>query len=159
MKRGGSNVSCKSRVPRIADADPTNRYPHAAEWAYALLRVAAGLMLVPHVWPKLMAGPTAIAANVMASRGLEPSLFFAYAAIAFELAGIILITLGLFTRIMAVLLVIEFVFIVYVHSASGGWAASTQGAEFPFIWLIVWIFIAVRGGGPYSLDAKLNMPF
>jgi putative oxidoreductase len=145
--------------PASPDADPTNRYPHAAEWAYALLRVAAGLMLVPHVWPKLMAGPTAIAANVMARRGLEPSLFFAYAAIAFELAGIILITLGLFTRIMAVLLVIEFVFIVYVHPASGGWAASTQGAEFPFIWLIVWTFIAVRGGGPYSLDAKLNMPF
>jgi uncharacterized membrane protein YphA (DoxX/SURF4 family) len=57
------------------DADPTNRYAHAAEWAYALLRVAAGLMLVPHVWPKLMAGPTAIAANVMARRGLETITF------------------------------------------------------------------------------------
>jgi len=53
----------------------TNRYPQAAEWAYVLLRVAAGLMLIPHVWPNLMAGPTAIAANVMARRGLEPSLF------------------------------------------------------------------------------------
>ena len=65
--------------PAAPDADPTNRYPQAVEWTYALLRVAAGLMLVPHVWPKLMAGPTAIAANVMARRGLEPSLFFAYA--------------------------------------------------------------------------------
>ena len=62
-------------VPAVPDADPTNRYPQAAEWAYVLLRVAAGLMLIPHVWPKLMAGPTAIAANVMARRGLEPSLF------------------------------------------------------------------------------------
>jgi hypothetical protein len=52
--------------PPAPDADPTNRYPQAVEWIYALLRVAAGLMLVPHVWPKLMAGPTAIAANVMA---------------------------------------------------------------------------------------------
>jgi putative oxidoreductase len=146
-------------LPVPPDADPTNRYPQAAELAYALLRVAAGVMLVPHVWPKLMAGPTAIAANVMARRGLEPSLFFAYAAIIFEVAGIILITLGLFTRIIALLLVIEFAFIVYVHSASGGWAASTQGAEFPFIWLIVWIFVLVRGGGPYSLDARLNMSF
>jgi hypothetical protein len=60
-------------------------------------------------------------------------------------------TLGLLTRIMAVLLVIEFLFIVYVHSASGGWMASTQGAEFPFIWLIVWILIAaIRGCFPFK---------
>jgi putative oxidoreductase len=142
-----------------ATPDPTNRYPRAAELAYAFLRVAAGLMLIPHVWPKLLAGPTAVATNVMARRGLEPSLFFAYAAIIIELAGIILITLGWFTRIIALLLVIEFLFIVYVHSTSGGWAASAQGAEFPFIWLIVWIFVLVRGGGPYSLDAKFNLPF
>jgi putative oxidoreductase len=76
----------------------------------------------------------------------------------FEVAGIVLVALGLFTRVIALLLVIEFVFIVYVHSASGGWAASAQGAEFPFIWLVVWIFVLVRGGGPYSLDAKLRMP-
>ncbi len=151
-------MSQRDYVISAPAADPTNRYPQAAEWAYALLRVAAGLMLIPHVWPKLMAGPTAVAANVMTRRGLEPSLFFAYAAIIFELAGIVLITLGLFTRIIALLLVIEFLFIVYVHSASGGWAAGTQGAEFPFIWLIVWIFVLVRGGGPYSLDAKLKMP-
>jgi hypothetical protein len=39
--------------------------------------------------------------------------------------------------------------------------------HFPFIelppagYIVVdgWIFIAVRGGGPYSLDDKLNMPF
>ena len=31
------------------------------------------------------------------------------------------------------------------------------GPEFPFLWLMVWIFIAVRGGGPYSLDAKMKM--
>ena len=113
--------------PVPPQADATNRYPEAVEWAYMLLRVAAGAMLIPHVWPKLMAGPSAIAANVMARRGLEPALFFAYAAILFEVAGIVLITLGLFTRIMALLLVIEFVFIVYVHFASGGWMASLAG--------------------------------
>jgi hypothetical protein len=41
-------------------------YPEATEWAYLLLRVVAGLMLIPHVWPKLMAGPSAVAANAMA---------------------------------------------------------------------------------------------
>src|SRR5690242_16715522 len=75
-------------------------YPKATEWAYLLLRVVAGLMLIPHVWPKLMAGPAAIATNVMARRGVEPALAAAYVAIIVEAAGAILITLGLLTRPM-----------------------------------------------------------
>ena len=57
-------------------ADTTNRYPEAVEWVYTLLRVAAGAMLIPHVWPKLMAGPSAIAANVMARRGFGTVAIF-----------------------------------------------------------------------------------
>jgi uncharacterized membrane protein YphA (DoxX/SURF4 family) len=37
--------------------------------------------------------------------------------------------------------------------------AGAQGAEFPFIWLVVLIFILVRGGGPYSLDHRLGWEF
>jgi putative oxidoreductase len=130
-------------------------YPKVSECAYVLLRVAAGLMLVPHVWPKLMAGPAAVASNVMVRRGVEPALLAAYLAIILEVVGAICITLGLFTRAVAALLVIEFLVIVKVHSASG-WMTSVQGAEFPFLWLIVLIFILVRGGGPYSIDRKLG---
>jgi putative oxidoreductase len=130
-------------------------YPQASEWAYVLLRVTAGLMLIPHVWPKLMAGPAAVASNVMVRRGVEPALLAAYLAITLEVVGAICITLGLFTRAVAALLVIEFLVIVKVHSTTG-WMASVQGAEFPFLWLIVLIFILIRGGGPYSVDRKLG---
>jgi putative oxidoreductase len=130
-------------------------YPKVSECAYVLLRVAAGLMLIPHVWPKLMAGPAAVASNVMVRRGVEPALLAAYLAIIVEVLGVICITLGLFTRVVAALLVIEFLVIVKVHSASG-WMTSVQGAEFPFLWLIVFIFILVRGGGPCSIDRKLG---
>jgi putative oxidoreductase len=128
-------------------------YPHASEWGYLLLRLTAGLMLIPHVWPKLVAGPAAIAANVMARRGVEPALVAAYLAIIVELVGAVCITLGLFTRVVAALLVIEFLVIVKVHSVAG-WMA--QGAEFPFLWLIVFIFILIRGGGRYSVDRMLG---
>src|ERR1700704_449337 len=94
-------------------------YPKVSECAYVLLRVAAGLMLVPHVWPKLMAGPAAVASNVMVRRGVEPALLAAYLAIILEVVGAICITLGLFTRAVAALLVIEFLVIVKVHSVSG----------------------------------------
>jgi putative oxidoreductase len=130
-------------------------YPQAAEWGYLLLRVAAGLMLIPHVWPKLMAGPSAVAANVMTRRGLEPALLNAYLVICAEVLGAICITIGLFTRVVALILIIEFLVIVKVHSAAG-WGASAGGAEFPFLWLLVYVYILLRGGGPYSVDRKLG---
>jgi putative oxidoreductase len=112
-------------------------------------------MLIPHVWPKLMAGPSAVAANAMARRGIEPALLAAYLVIITEVLGAICITVGFLTRLVAALLVIEFLVIVKVHSAAG-WMAGAQGAEFPFIWLIVFVFILLRGGGPYSVDRKLG---
>jgi putative oxidoreductase len=130
-------------------------YPQAAEWGYVLLRATAGLMLIPHVWPKLMVGPAAVAANVMTRRGVEPAIVAAYLAIIVEIAGAICITLGLFTRVVAALLAIEFLVIVKVHAVAG-WGANVQGAEFPFLWLIVLVYIMVRGGGPYSLDRMVG---
>lgn len=130
-------------------------YPQAEEWAYVLLRVVAGLMLIPHVWPKLMAGPAAVAANVMVRRGVEPAYVAAWLAIIVELGGAILITLGLFTRAMAALLIIEFLVIVKVHAVGGGWGVGSGGAEFPFLWLIVFVYILARGGGPCSIDRKM----
>lgn len=140
-------------VPALA-----KHYPQAEQWAYLVLRVAAGLMLIPHVWPKLMAGPAAIAANVMVRRGVEPALAAAYIAIILEVAGAILITLGLFTRAMALLLVLEFIVIAKVHSVAG-WGVSAGGSEFVVLWLLVYLYILARGGGPYSVDAKLGREF
>ena len=134
-------------------------YPQWTEWSYLLLRLAAGLMLIPHVWPKLMIGPAAVAANVMARRGVEPALAAAYVAIIVEVAGAILITLGLFTRPMALILVLEFLVIAKTHLVGGGWGVSGGGAEYVVMWLLVYLFIMCRGGGPYSLDAKLGKEF
>ena len=134
-------------------------YPCAAEWGYVLLRVTAGLMLIPHVWPKLMMGPTAVAATIMTRRGIEPTLAAAYAVIILEVAGALLITIGLFTRPMAALLIGEFIVIVISHAKTGGWGAGANGAEFSFLWMIVYIYILARGGGRYSADAKMGKEF
>ena len=68
---------------------------------------------------------------------------------------VVCITLGLFTRAAALLLVIEFIFIVYSHLTMQGWNVA-NGAEFPFLWLVVYIVFLCRGGGPYSVDAKMS---
>lgn len=133
-------------------------YPQGTEWAYLLLRLTAGLMLLAHVLPKLSLGPAAVAANIMAKRGVEPALAAAYLAIIVELLGVVCITLGLFTRAVALLLVIEFIVIVKTHLMMTGWGGA-GGAEYPFLWLVVYIFIMFRGGGRYSVDAKMGREF
>ena len=48
-------------------------YDLLEDWAYPLLRATAGLMLLPHAWPKFMvAGAHGVAANTLARRGIEP---------------------------------------------------------------------------------------
>ena len=147
-----SNGKMRPVLPALA-----RFYPLLNEWAYLLLRITAGLMLIPHVWLKVGFGPTAVAANVMAKRGLEPALGFAYGAIIIESIAAFCITAGLFTRPAALLMAIEFIVITKSHFNSGWLVSGTQnGAEYVFLWLIVFIFILIRGGGPYSVDALLG---
>jgi putative oxidoreductase len=133
-------------------------YPQAEQWGYLLLRVTAGAMLIPHGWPKLMAGPAAVAANVMTRRGIEPAYAVACIAIFLEIVGGVCIALGLLTRPFVLLLVIEFAIIVKSH-LNAGWGVGGGGAEFAFLWLIVFVYILTRGGGKYSVDARLGKEF
>jgi putative oxidoreductase len=146
-------------TPRLVIPALERVYAWAGEVGYLLLRMTAGLMLIyPHVSMKLAMGPEALAANVLAKRGIEPALPAAYFITALEAVGVVCITLGLLTRPVALLLAIEFLVIVKVHSVAG-WAASAGGAEFPFLWLMVLILIMLRGGGRYSLDRVLGREF
>src|SRR4029079_19703746 len=55
-----STSSPRPMIPSLAET-----YAKAEPWAYVLLRVVAGAMLIPHGWPKVMAGPAAVAAGAM----------------------------------------------------------------------------------------------
>ena len=70
-----------------------------------------------------------------------------------ETVGATCIILGLFTRFFAAALAIEMACIAFVvHAAARLWAAWSR----TFIWGIVLFAIALRGGGPYSLDRKIG---
>ena len=142
--------------PRPMIAALSRIYPQAEQWGYLLLRVAAGAMLVPHGWPKLMAGPAAVAAGTMTRRGIEPVYAATWIAIVLETVGAACIVLGFLTRPIALLLVIEFAVIVKSH-LHAGWGVG--GAEFAFLWLMVFVYILARGGGRYSVDAKFGREF
>jgi putative oxidoreductase len=144
--------------PRPMIPAPSGMYPQAEQWGYLLLRMTAGAMLIAHGWPKLMAGPAAVAAGTMARRGIEPAYAAACIAIFLEIVGAVCIILGFLTRPFALLLVIEFVIIVKSH-LNAGWGVGGGGAEFTFLWLIAFVYILTRGGGRYSVDARLGREF
>jgi putative oxidoreductase len=124
-----------------------------------LLRVVAGLILpLQHGLPKigiLGSGSPAGVAGGLEKSGYYPGIFWAYVIIMAEIVGGALLALGLFTRLVAAVLVIEFVNVVYVDYMNRG----TAGARYSFVLLIIYIFFMIRGGGPYSLDRKLGREF
>jgi putative oxidoreductase len=153
-----SAQSTRGGEPRLIIPALGPIYDAAAPYRFPLLRVVAGLMLLTHGWPKVMMGAQAVAANVLARRGIEPALFFAYVIMFLETIGGIMIAIGLLTRPIALLLVIEFIVIVKFHAANG-WSAGAGGAEFPFLWLVCFVVILLRGGGPLSVDRWLGREF
>jgi len=124
--------------------------------AATLVRVVVGIMFLMHVWGKFHAGADAVAANVMAKNGLQPAILFAYAAIFLESVGGVCIVIGLFTRVFAAALAIEMLIaLIFVHLPKG-YAAGGGGYEYVLLIGAVCFTIAMRGGGPYSVDAKIG---
>ena len=129
-------------------------YQWAEPISWALVRITAGLMIIPHGWPKLMAGVGPTAANALARRGIEPAEPLALILITLETLGGLCVALGLFTRFFAAAITIEMAVIVYHSLPKFGW--TERGYEYPLMWGLVMLAIALRGGGPYSLDRKLG---
>jgi putative oxidoreductase len=137
-------------------------YEGLADWAYVLLRITAGLMLLPHAWPKFMvAGAKGVAANTLARRGIEPALPLAILIMFLESVGAICIAIGFLTRPFALLLLIEMLFITFKVQWPNGWFFSAQGggAEFTVMWAALFLIILIRGGGPYSVDRAIGKEF
>lgn len=134
-------------------------YESLADWAYPLVRITAGLMLLPHAWPKFMVfGAQGVATNVLARRGIEPALAFAYLIMFVELVGGICIAIGFLTRPFALLCLIEMVVIALKAHLPNGWSFTVQGGggEFPVMWAILFLVILIGGGGPYSVDRAIG---
>jgi uncharacterized membrane protein YphA (DoxX/SURF4 family) len=79
-------------------------------------------------------------------------LLFAYVTIFMETVGALCIALGLGTRFFAAAMAIEFAIITVAVQIPRGWPAY----EMYLIWGILLFAIALRGGGPYSLDRLIG---
>ena len=126
-------------------------YAAVSDLWYPLIRLVVGGCLIYHGWAKLQSGVAPVSAS-MAKNGFVPGTFFAYAAIFLETVGAVCIMLGLFTRFFAAAIAIEMALITFVVHMPNGFGRM----ELPFMWGIIMFAIALRGGGPYSLDRAIG---
>ncbi|HHD75763.1 MAG TPA: DoxX family protein [Campylobacterales bacterium] len=86
------------------------------------------------------------------SMGIPLPTLNAYMAATTELLGVVLLTLGLFTRLISIpLMVVMFVAIVTVHLAHG-FSAGDNGFEIPLYYMLFLFIFTAHGVGKYSLD-------
>jgi putative oxidoreductase len=140
--------------PKLVIPQLRSFYDWAEPVSWALIRLTAGLMILPHGWPKLMAGVGATAAGALVKRGIQPAEPLAIVLITLETLGGLCVALGLFTRFWAAAIFIEMMVIVYHYLPKFGWTGP--GYEYPLMWGLVMLAIALRGGGPYSLDRAIG---
>ena len=128
-------------------------YDSVAPLAWPIIRIAAGWNLLVHGWGKVTRGPAAFA-KPFADMGFD-SMFWVWSALAIEFVGGIALIVGLFTRFWAAAAAIEMALIMYLYW-NNGFAWLARGYEYVLLWGLVCFAIALRGGGPYSLDRLLG---
>jgi len=94
-------------------------------------------------------------ADWFASMGIPFATLNAYMAASTEIAGVILLVLGLLTRFISLpLIVVMIVAIVTVHLPNG-FSAGENGYEIPLYYLLFLLLFFSQGAGRFSLDHML----
>jgi len=134
-------------------------YDSLSVYMLPMLRIVLGAILIPHGCQKLFGwfggmGFTRFSA-LFDQIGYKPGAVWVTIVALTELAGGILLILGLFTRFAAAAVAIFMINAVWFTSAKGFfWTAG--GFEFSLLLLAVSLVFLVRGGGEYSIDSKMS---
>jgi putative oxidoreductase len=130
-------------------------YDFIIPWTWPLVRVAVGWDLMVHGYGKILRGMSGQAA-ALARSGFDWGVPFAVFLTVIELGGGICIALGLFTRFWAAAVAIEMGVLTFYLYWGNGFSWLNRGYEYTLLWGMVALAIALRGGGPYSLDRKIG---
>lgn len=143
-----------SSQPKLLFPGLRSFYAWAEPASWALVRLTVGLMIVPHGWEKLMMGIDKTAQMAFVRRGIQPAEPLAVVIMILETLGGLCVALGLFTRFWAAAITLEMLVIASLYFPKFGWTGP--GYEYPLMWGLVMLAVALRGGGPYSLDRAIG---
>lgn len=117
--------------------------------ALLILRVGFGILMIPHGWAKLMKFET-LQHEFMDFMGLGSIISLGLVLFS-ELLCSLLLTIGLFTRLSCIPLIITAIVILSKHD----WAIFGK-AELGTAYLIAYVVLLLTGPGKYSLDALIG---
>jgi putative oxidoreductase len=133
-------------------------------WAEALLRAVVGLALVPHGLRNTFGlfASTGVQSHNLSELakqldrdGYRPGKFWAPAISLTQLVAGPMFALGLFTRLVAIPIVIFLLVSNYERWRVGGYFWNKTGLEYTLMWTVAALYFLVRGGGAISLDHLL----
>jgi putative oxidoreductase len=141
----------QSGEPKLVFPGLAGFYAAVSDLWYPMIRFTAGALLFVHGWTKFNTGVAGVT-GFFVKNGFVPAGGFAYAAIFLETVGAICVALGLLTRVFAGAIALQMAVITFVIMMPQGWGRM----EYTLMWGIVMFAIALRGGGPYSLDRLIG---
>ena len=124
-----------------------------AAWApraLSVLRIITGLMIIEHGMGKIIGFPV-----FPAYASVQP-LSLIGAAGFIELIGGALLILGLWTQPVAFILSGEMAFAYFIGHFPKGFHPLINGGTLAALYCFTCLYLASAGGGPWSLDAKMN---
>jgi putative oxidoreductase len=119
-----------------------------APYVLSLLRIIAALLFMQHGLAKFFGFPSSNAPHL--------ELFdLEWFSAVIELAGGILVSLGLFTRAAALIMSGEMAIGYFLFHAPLGFYPYINHGELAIMFCFVFLYLVVAGSGPWSLDALL----
>lgn len=124
----------------------------SAPYAILVLRLALGALFLAHAAVKIFVFTPAGTAQFFASLGLPPAL--AYVTIPWEVVGALALIFGVWTRLAALALIpVLLGAIVTVHGPAGFLFTNANGGwEFPALWIVGLIVLALAGDGAFAIQ-------
>ena len=113
----------------------------------SILRIMTGLLFMQHGMSKIFGFPPSANPRPYVLMTLVPGL-----AGLLELIGGALVTVGLFTRIVAFILSGEMAFAYFMSHAPRGFFPYVNAGELAVMYCSVFLYLAFAGPGPWSLD-------
>ncbi len=130
--------------------------PEKIALATTILRVSLGVVLLAHVWVKIFVYTVPGTIGFFDSVGIPLAATLAYATMAFELIGGLMLILGVGVKpITLVTVALMLGAIIFVHGGNG-WLFANEGGgwEYPAFLALAAIVQYLLGTGAYSITSS-----
>ena len=146
----------ESTAPRLVVPALSGLYEALAPYSYAFMRFCVGAILVPHGYAKLFHGAVNNVATMVGGWGLQPAMAWAYWIGILEFVGGVMIAVGFLTRPIAFMVAFEMAVAMFMVHWGNGYFWTSRGFEYPMMWGLLCLAIAIRGGERLSVDRALG---